>query len=349
MTRKQTRNLAALCAVAFSLSGCVAAAIPVVAGGAILRSSTDGKDAGRDKPEAEIPEVTPPKTSPALAKTEKVATVRVAEATPSTTATKPAAPVDSQVESQGEVPAEKPKAEPTSSAIAPVPASNIPPTPAGKLAPLEPVTPTPAPAPKGFETFLAYAKKQGAMTKAKALSDTDLADRAMPLSALLRDPVALDGKRKACVAAKPAVVVDLDSGNTTYEPGMALKSDPTLMLGLGELRAAGFLVAWQSSASAAYAGDLRMALRTSGLDALGRDALLLMRYPDDRKQKRREELAMETCLVAIAGDERADFDERFKYLRNPEDARSLDAIIDQGWFLVPDIVTDGTGPQTFIP
>lgn len=334
MIGTQPRNLAALAAVAFSLSGCVAAAIPIVAGGAIVRTSTDGKDAGRDKTETEAAVVTPPKSSPVLAKTEKMASVIVAEKAPPATPKEPEPLV------------EEPKADPASMTVAPLPASNIPASPAGSLAPLEPVAPE---ASKGFETFLAYAKAQALEAKNEAQAEPGSLQRDMPLSALLQDAVALDGKRKSCPTVKPAVVVDIDSGDTPYKPGMALKSDPTLMLGLGELRAAGFMVAWQSSASAAYAGDLRMALRTSGLDALGRDALLLMRYPDDRKQKRREELAAETCLVAIAGDERADFDERFKYLRNPEDARSLDAIIDKGWFLVPNLFTDGIGPQTFAP
>ena len=43
MTIKHIANVALLGLTALSLSGCVAAAIPIVAGGAIVRTSTDGE------------------------------------------------------------------------------------------------------------------------------------------------------------------------------------------------------------------------------------------------------------------------------------------------------------------
>ena len=197
-------------------------------------------------------------------------------------------------------------------------------------APVAPVTPMPG----AFDAFIRYA------AAAKPAVGT-------PLSAVLRDPVALDGKRASCTSEKTAVMLDLDMGDTSYSPGMKLYADPDLILGLGELRAQGIQVAWLSSAPAAYAGDLRMALRSSGLDALGRDPLLLMRKPDDRKQTRRKEFAVETCLIAIAGDQRPDFDERYKYLRNPDDAAGLDVLIGNGWFLAPSpIISSSISPAS---
>ena len=299
MTRKQAANTALVCACALTLSGCVAAAIPLVAGGALVRTSTDGKDAGETAPPPPAP-AAPQPSEPPVAETVEVA--------------KPAVPAQ-----------EKQAITPPPAVIRSVPAS-----PTGKLPPIEAPTPE---ATNAFIPFIQYAKKVGQSDDTAAQSAETSA-----LSAVLSDPVALDGKRAACAAKTTTVVIDLDPGSELYAPGNELKSDPELMLGLGQLRANDIKVAWLSGASAAYAGDLRMALRTSGLDALGRDTLLLMRYPDDRKQTRRKELAAETCLIAIAGDSRPDFDERFKYLRNPEDARGLEVLFNNGWFLVPTIV-----------
>ncbi|NJK31325.1 MAG: hypothetical protein HC927_02305 [Deltaproteobacteria bacterium] len=50
-----------------------------------------------------------------------------------------------------------------------------------------------------------------------------------------------------------------------------------------------------------------------------------------------ENLAATACIIAIAGDERADFDERYRYLRNPRAGAQLDLLIDDGWFLIEPI------------
>jgi len=47
-----------------------------------------------------------------------------------------------------------------------------------------------------------------------------------------------------------------------------------------------------------------------------------------------------TCIVDIAGDERADFDERFKYLRNPEAGAGLEPVIGDGWFLITSLFAE---------
>ena len=60
----------------------------------------------------------------------------------------------------------------------------------------------------------------------------------------------------------------------------------------------------------------------------------LRREADDRKQQRKDNLAGITCIIAIAGDERADFDERFIYLRSPAAGAELEPIIGNGWFLI---------------
>jgi len=44
-------------------------------------------------------------------------------------------------------------------------------------------------------------------------------------------------------------------------------------------------------------------------------------------------------VVAIAGDERGDFDELFDYLRDPGSAVGLYPMMGEGWFLVPSLGT----------
>ncbi len=70
-----------------------------------------------------------------------------------------------------------------------------------------------------------------------------------------------------------------------------------------------------------------------------------MRYPGDRKQTRRDDLAKVSCVIAIAGDSRSDFNELFEYLVNPEAALALELLIGQGWFLIPPALTQ-TSSQT---
>ncbi|MEO1729237.1 MAG: hypothetical protein AAFR64_00700 [Pseudomonadota bacterium] len=298
----------------------MAAAIPIVAGGALVRSSTDGQDAGTVSVET------------AKTDTENGTKVAVTEGE-TVTAPKPA---ESEI---AESPADTPSmvVEPAEEAMTEATTET-----GASLAELpQPDAPSPSD-PDLFNEFLQYAMS-------KATIPVDDAQANPTLSAVLRDPVALDGQRAVCDSSKRSVVVDLDSGDTAFSPGMKLKADANFMLGLGELRGAGITVAWVSSAPAAYAGDLRIALRSSGLDALGRDPLLLMRYPDDRKQTRRNEFAGETCLIAIAGDERSDFDERYKYLKDPQDARNLDVLIENGWFLVPSQIASEAASNTGAP
>ena len=92
---------------------------------------------------------------------------------------------------------------------------------------------------------------------------------------------------------------------------------------------------WISSLPAVQAGAVRRALGTSGLDPDGKDNLLLMRNADDRKQERRRELAGTHCIVAIAGDTRADFDELYAYLKDRDAAQPLEELVGAGWFLTP--------------
>lgn len=167
-----------------------------------------------------------------------------------------------------------------------------------------------------------------------------------------RDPVS--APRKSAILAKvgslvpetgdcgirpPAVLIDLDPGKERFGADTIIPSLPPLASALEWMRLHEVAVHWIAAAPAIEAGRLRDQLVASGLDPVGRDRLLLMRRADDSKEARRRELAQTHCVVAILGDTRSDFDELFDYLRNPAAAAPLDALIGNGWFLVPSLTS----------
>lgn len=155
--------------------------------------------------------------------------------------------------------------------------------------------------------------------------------------------VALTERRLPCPEKTPAVIVDLDTGPTAFAPAAAGLPSPGLAEGLARLREAGVVVLWLSSASANSVSEVADALQLSGLDPTGHDPLLLMRNAQDRKQTLRQEANLDVCVIAVAGDQRGDFDELFDYLRNPDSAIGFDGMIGAGWFLAP--VPFGPGGQ----
>ena len=160
-------------------------------------------------------------------------------------------------------------------------------------------------------------------------------DGTAPLSAMLKDAIAIDGQRRRCAAGEqPVAVIDLDPKGGVFAPPAKPDQQPGLALGLAVLRDAGVVITWLSDLSVNQSGALRTALEQSGLDPRGEDIISLRRETDDRKQQRKDNLAGITCIIAIAGDERADFDERFIYLRSPAAGAELEPIIGNGWFLI---------------
>ncbi len=153
-------------------------------------------------------------------------------------------------------------------------------------------------------------------------------------SAVLAEPSALDGERILCEDAPPVILIDMDPAKQIFSGVEDISDWPQIAQDLAAIRRNGVSIAWISGNSAANADIVRSALMTTGLDPTGEDLLLLMRYPADRKQTRRAELAREFCLFAIAGAERADFDELYNYLKNPNAALRLERLIGNGWFLL---------------
>ena len=141
------------------------------------------------------------------------------------------------------------------------------------------------------------------------------------------------------------MVVDLDRGDTSFSPPATGPASPVVAETLARLREAGVIVLWVSQASANDVATVADALQSSGLDPTGRDPILLVRNAEERKQVLREEANQTVCVVALAGDERSDFDELFDYLRDPNMASAFDAQLGTGWFLVPPLFAAAGTPK----
>lgn len=185
-----------------------------------------------------------------------------------------------------------------------------------------------------WERFFDYVLEQGLAPEGEV----------RPLqSALLRAPPSIDSpERRDCPAPPPAVVIDLDDGENPFVPEDLTRAPNQIAAGLSRLREAGITVLWISRLPAARVTEVAQALRSSGLDPQGQDQLLLVRNAEDRKQVLREDANQDVCVVAIAGDERSDFDELFDYLRNPGSAVGLYPMMGKGWFLVPSLTAPAT-------
>jgi outer membrane biosynthesis protein TonB len=299
------------------LSGCVAAAIPALAGSALVGKRVIDGDKSAEAP----PAVAVAPAAPAAAPVTAPAPIPVVNPTP----TPPPAPVVLPPAPVVAQPAPPPVPVPAPAPVASAAVADIaPPTPP------QPLTTYPDPANPipndqiGFARFVRY-------TQASAIAARGGANLA---SAMLSDPVAIDGKRRRCSTGEQQVaVIDIDPRGGLFAPQANPQQQPGLALGLAVLREAGVEIAWLSDISTEQSGALRTALERSGLDPRGEDIISLRRDEGDTKQKRKDNLAGITCIVAIAGDERADFDERFKYLRSPEAGAELEPLIGDGWFL----------------
>ena len=141
----------------------------------------------------------------------------------------------------------------------------------------------------------------------------------------------------ACDGGPPAVVLDLDPGGKAFDPADPPRPAPGLAEQLAAIRGAGVTVLWAASTPVERAQEVYTVLRASGLDPDRTDRLLLPRNAGERKQTRRLAAARDWCVIAVAGDQRGDFDEVLDYLRDPEGpiARALSPTFGNGWFVVP--------------
>jgi hypothetical protein len=279
--------------MALCLNGCIAAAIPALAGAAMVRGSDKAGKAGVAQAAVAAAATAAPAADP----------------TPAATLVEPAA-----------APAPTPANLPANVIIGPAPEPKR--DSATGLIELAPGTP--------YSALATYAEQQARAASAGGLLQ----------SAILRNPAALDGKRSACTSRLPLVLIDLDPAEGMLAPGPAPAADPAFATALQSLRDRRIEIAWISGSPAAQAPVIRTALTASGLDPKGEDRLVLLRQRGDRKQARRADLAKGNCIIAIAGDARADFDELFDYLVNPEAALGLELLMGEGWFLIPPVLAN---------
>lgn len=296
-----------------SLSGCVAAAIPALAGAGMIGTRIDGDGPG-DTPRAAS---APAPEAPAAAAVRPAPNPEVIVAPSASPPPPVAAPAPAPAPMIAAAPAE------VAAPVAP---------PVAAVAPVAPPVAPPSGAPRaeqfGFSQFVRYGRGVAAVS----------AGATGPLSAMLADPIALDGQRKRCAPGQqPVAVIDLDPAGGLFDPPADPERIPAAALGLAVLREAGVQIAWLSDLPVAQNGAVRTALEIAGLDLRGQDIVSLRRDPEDRKQARKESLAATSCIIAIAGDAKPDFDERFQYLRNPEAGAALETAIGDGWFLIDPI------------
>jgi hypothetical protein len=152
-------------------------------------------------------------------------------------------------------------------------------------------------------------------------------------SAILVDRVSLiDPKAIDCGNKAFAVLIDLDAA-----PGETIiEGEPT---GFGQLlqllRDSGIAIAWVSDRSPSVLEDDLARLRAGEIPLVGQGDIELYGWGGVSKQQHRKTLATSHCVLAIAGDQKADFDELFLYLRDPDYAIRLEAWTNRGWFLLP--------------
>jgi|GEM_PF-513824 len=323
------------------LPGCVAAIIPVAAGGLLAKGHTNRNSKSDDKAQAQIavpspppplvdveaaPQQVAPLDDPAQTSPQQAASsVSITQAPPPPSqeemAAKKGPDLGAKLVSEAEesvelAPKEDQAATPDKNAgITEIPATLI----------------RSETAPRRQTTKRDYADFYG---HAAAMASRDPIDDPLH-SAILEAPGLLNPATTQCGILPPAVLLDLDPGKNTFDPDHDSPPNPPLAKALAALRVQNVEVFWISMQSAGQAGAIRQRLVSSGLDPFGRDPLILMRGKGERKQTRRRELANSHCLVAIAGDTRGDFDELFDYLKDPSAAAPLEVLFGTGWFLTP--------------
>ncbi|ANY18729.1 hypothetical protein A6F68_00194 [Tsuneonella dongtanensis] len=338
--------LATALLAATTLSGCVAAALPVLAAGGIAKTRMDGDEPARNRPAVVLPaEPRPVEIASAPAQAQPLpgtlpATVREATFADGSTVTVINALPAARISGEAAAPVGRTSAQPvvpSGQAVAPktdAPAASLPNAAGVRLTNLTELPP-PSFAPVGGASG----------TTATAFAKFAVQQAAIPVvggerrSAVLADSASMAPVTRDCSIHPAAVLVDLDPQTGTLDLSRPLPADRELVAGLAALRAADVVIGWTSSRTADQAGAVRKALQASGLDPAGRDQLVLLRFPEERKQTRRDDFAKAHCVVAIAGDARSDFDELFEYLREPAAAAPLESLIGAGWFLLPTPLT----------
>jgi hypothetical protein len=190
-------------------------------------------------------------------------------------------------------------------------------------------------APRGdqpYDAFIRFALEQAERREAGHVRETVML-AGPPLNGVMQ--------MLPCGFLPPAVIIDMDDGTgaglnlATIDPANGVQPAAGLADGLEQLRQRDIAIIWMTSQPFDRFDIIAGMLRSSGLDAAGRDTVVLTRTVSERKQERRKDTAESHCILAIAGDRKADFDELYDYLRNPDVPIESDRMIGAGWFLAP--------------
>lgn len=145
-------------------------------------------------------------------------------------------------------------------------------------------------------------------------------------------------KTMACTGLPPAVIIDIDRGSSDKADPLPFKfAAPGLPDVLDRLREEEISIIWLSARPAVQALTIINELKAGNLlrDG-GTDFVSLNRSADDRKQLRRWAAAEIYCILGTMGDARGDFDELYDYLLDPDYAVALERNFGNGWFLFDD-------------
>ncbi len=155
-------------------------------------------------------------------------------------------------------------------------------------------------------------------------------------SAVLVDKVSLSNPATISCEGKPLLaILDLD-----IAPGTPAELEVEKQSGfatiLDAVRDSGIRIAWLADASETELQPVLDLLKSDDDPVMDGDDLQLFGHSSGyRKQERRWQLARDHCVVAIAGDQRADFDELYQYLKDQDYAIRLEAYIGRRWFELP--------------
>lgn len=322
----KVRAAVALAGVAALLSGCVAAAVPIAAGGILARSQVQKR------------EPTPPAAAPSPAagalRTEAArASMRALEG-------RTLVPVEGALPPPGGGAAqpERPVVL-TDLAELPPPGATVAPAPAGAAA---------AASIQGYQALWNHVRERlAARGRGKPLTSVVLAEGAR-----------LDAPRFAsCGNRRPAVLVDLDESAVPGSQALgrdpdgrwrrwrgdgsdALAAAPGAAETLAALRREGVDVVFVSSRSAATAAQVVSNLNRFDLGpAAPGDTLRLRGGESDTLDAGlvRRAVARDRCVVALVGDELADFSDLFEASASPAAAAEtmIAPLWGAGWFMLP--------------
>ncbi|MCC7393909.1 MAG: hypothetical protein IT553_03545 [Sphingomonadaceae bacterium] len=207
----------------------------------------------------------------------------------------------------------------------------------------EPAPPAPVPAPE-TPPHAEIAPTPAVAQATTAMVDSDsaaiiahvrvraalVAEGAPVLSLILADPLTLAEPAYAPCGARPAAVIfDADRGSAVAGDVGALRQLTA------EIRAANIAIFWVSDRPASATAMIADALAAADIDPAHVDSIVATRPGFERKQLLRHAIAESHCVLAVVGDTRADADEAYAYLRDPDSPLAIDSNWGNGWFLLP--------------